>query len=124
MTYFLFIIFGVVVGCGLCIMQVRRQPPEPENYLAGYCIQNRGRNLTGAYQSIEQEIESARQIQAELENEIEGYREQIDDLQTALRKAKATNSKLRQRLQQQPEQQPAVVERPNRFEFLEIKGGE
>lgn len=125
MTHFFFMAFGVVAGCGLCILLAwrPRQPAEPVNSLTAYCIPARGHNLTGAYQNAEREIESARQIQADLEAEIEGYRAEIDALQTALRNADAANSKLRQQLQKQPVQ-TAVVERTNRFEFLEIKGGE
>lgn len=103
-------------------------PALPRHAATGQCIPQRNR-ITGAYQPpapvwgetlatplaaqcdvLRDELHSARQIIAELEHDVEFYRQQVDDL--------------RAQLEQSVEQiQPVIVGGTDRFEWLEIRGG-
>lgn len=110
-------------------------PALPRHATAGQCIPQRNR-ITGSYQPpapvwgetlmtplaaqcdvLRDELHSARQIVAELEHDVEFYRQQVDDRDEII-------SQLQAALQQQTieRSRPAVaVSTVDRFEWLEVR---
>ncbi len=109
-------------------------PALPRHAAAGQCIPQRNR-ITGAYQApapvwgetlttpldvqvdaLRRELESARLLAAELEHDVEFYRQQVDERDETIRQ-------LQDALQQQLVEQPvATVGTLERFAHLEIRG--
>lgn len=110
-------------------------PALPRHAAAGQCIPQRNR-ITGAYQPpasvwgetlatplavqcdvLRDELQSARQIVAELEHDVEFYRQQVDERDETIRQ-------LRDQLEQPVEQrQPTTATGTiDRFEWLELRG--
>lgn len=112
------------------------KPALARHAASGQCIPQRNR-ITGSYQPpapvwgetlatplavqcdiLRDELYSARQIVAELEHDVEFYRQQVDERDEII-------SQLQAALQQQAIEQPqpvATATRADRFEWLELRG--